>query len=278
MMTRLPPLDAVVACASNNATILDANLRKSPAVASGRLPLHVERDAPSAAIAYNRALDATRAGIVILAHHDVFLPDGWDRLLALRIAEVERIDPDWGVIGPFGVGRENRMNYGPVWSSSIGMIAGLVPETPVPVQSFDELLLVLRRSSGLRFDETLPNFHLYGLDIAQTAWAAGKGAWTVPLPLVHNDRFHEALGEDFGQAYDHVRRKWRAHLPLNAPVVAVDRWGLALRKVRRDSRRSTAYRAALSVSPEVDPRVYAARCGWSDLNPSVDALAAGPGA
>ena len=39
------------------------------------------------------------------------------------------------------------------------------------MQSFDELLIVLRRDSGLRFDEGLPGWHMYGTDIVQTARA-----------------------------------------------------------------------------------------------------------
>ena len=44
----------VLACASHSEPILAANLGRSPLLAE--VPLHVERDAPSAAIAYNRAL------------------------------------------------------------------------------------------------------------------------------------------------------------------------------------------------------------------------------
>ncbi len=66
----------VLACASHSEAILAANLGRSPLLAE--VPLHVERGAPSAAIAYNRALDATSAPIVVFAHHDVFLPPGWE--------------------------------------------------------------------------------------------------------------------------------------------------------------------------------------------------------
>jgi hypothetical protein len=47
----------VIACASHSEAILAANLGRSPLLAD--VSLHVERDAPSAAIAYNRALAAT---------------------------------------------------------------------------------------------------------------------------------------------------------------------------------------------------------------------------
>ena len=83
----------VLACASHSEPILAANLGRSPLLAE--VPLHVERDAPSAAIAYNRALAATSAPVVVFAHHDVFLPPGWDSLLAARLAECTRCRSAW---------------------------------------------------------------------------------------------------------------------------------------------------------------------------------------
>ncbi len=113
-----------IACASHSDAILQANLAKSPCLAT--LPLHVERNAPSAAAAYNAALDATDADVVIFAHHDVYLPKGWDKVLQTRIAEVQAQDPDWALYGSFGVGLD-AAHIGPVWSSSLGQIVGRVP-------------------------------------------------------------------------------------------------------------------------------------------------------
>ena len=96
-------MDFTVACASNNDAILNANLALSPMFAAG-MPLHLERNAPSAAIAYNRALDATTAPIVVFAHHDVYLPLGWETMLQARLAEVAAVDPNWALFGAFGVG------------------------------------------------------------------------------------------------------------------------------------------------------------------------------
>lgn len=157
-----------IVTASNSDEILSRNLLRSPLLQSLSVELHVERDPPSAAAAYNRGLDATTAEIVVFAHHDVFLPAGWDALLAERIAEVERQDPEWGLIGAFGIGLDEQ-EYGPVWSSSIGRIIGRVSLEPVPAQSYDELLIVMRRGAGLRFDEAMPWFHFYGTDIVQPA-------------------------------------------------------------------------------------------------------------
>ncbi|MGB8811688.1 MAG: hypothetical protein WCC57_00725, partial [Paracoccaceae bacterium] len=256
------------ATASHSPAILEANLKLSPMLATGAMKLHVETDAPSASIAYNRVLDATTEDIIVFAHHDVFLPEGWDDLLRARIAELTAHDPNWALLGAFGVGMDVRP-FGPVWSSSLGMIVGRVPLTPEPVQSFDELLIVLRRDSGLRFDEALPDWHMYGTDIVQTAWAAGKGAYVVALPCIHNDRYHRALGQDYFECYRFMQRKWAARLPMYTPIVKISRSGLHLLRNRWRDWRSHDFRLGMSVETDTDPREYARRCGWGDLRPSV---------
>lgn len=253
--------DFVIACASHSPALLSANLGRSPLLA--QIPLHVERDAPSAAVAYNRALAATTAPIMVFAHHDVYLPQGWDSLLAARLAE---LPDDWAVFGSFGVGLDGA-HIGPVWSSSLGMIVGRVPMAPAPVQAFDELLIVLRRDAGLRFDEALPGWHMYGTDIVQTAHAAGRGAYAGALPCIHNDRYHDALGPDFDAAYRFIQRKWATALPLRTPITKISRSGLHLLRDRWRNRRSAPVREGMALGTDHPVEALAARCGWSHLGP-----------
>ncbi len=258
-------MDFVVVCASHSDEILNANLARSPMLAS--LPLHIERGATSAAQAYNRALDATTAPVVIFAHHDVFLPQGWDALLAARLAEVAALDPNWALFGPFGVGLD-ASHIGPVWSSSIGLIVGRVPIPPAPVQSYDEMVIVLRRASNLRFDPALPGWHMYGTDIVTQARTSGLGAYAGALPCIHNDRYHDHLRDDFVECYQAMRAKWRDHLPLRTPIIKISRSGLHLYKNRWQDYRSERFRANMSVGIAHSPEGLAARCGWSDLTAS----------
>lgn len=249
----------VVVSASHSDAILGANLGRSPLMR--HVPLHVERNAPSAAVAYTRALAATTAPVVVFAHHDVYLPPGWDRLLAARLAE---LPPDWAVFGSFGIGLDGA-HIGPVWSSSLGMIVGRVPMKPAPVQSVDELLIVLRRDSGVRFDEALPGWHMYGPDIVQTARAAGKGAYAGALPCIHNDRYHGALGRDFDEAYRFMQRKWANRLPIRTPITKISRSGLHLMRDRWNNRRSADFREGMAIGTDHPVEFLAERCGWSNL-------------
>jgi hypothetical protein len=255
-----------VAVVSNSPEILDANLKRSPMIESGNVPLRVETGAPSASIGYNRLLDATDAEIVIFAHQDVYFPLGWDALLRHRIAELTKHDPHWALLGTYGVDL-NDEGYGPVWATSLGSIVGKVPTAPVQVQSYDELVIIMRRSKGVRFDEKLPHFHMYGTDIVQIAGAAGLKSYVMSLPVVHNDRFHHQLDDHFASGYHYVRRKWRAKLPLWSPVLKVAWHGLHLTRVRRHNVASHDVRLGMAESADIDARVYAALCGWNDLTP-----------
>ena len=270
------PVRAVAIAAVNDEESLALNLARSPMIASGAVPLHVERGAPSAGAAYNRGIDRTGTDILLMVHQDVYFPTGWEGRLAAAIAAVEAVDPDWGVIGSFGIDADHA-GHGRLWSSGIGGLMGTPVSAPVPVESLDELLIVMRRGAGLRFDEA-PLWHLYGTDIVQAARTAGAGAWVADLPVVHNDRFHGRLGADFSAGYHHVRRKWADRLPLSSPVVRIDRWGLGLPIYRLRAARSRRWRAAMALDPSVDPRIYAARCGWERgpvPPPAGDAHAAG---
>ena len=251
-----------IAAACNSEAILAANLARSPLIGATRL--HCEWNAPSAAIAYNRALDATGAEIVVFAHQDVYFPKGWDALLHRRITEVAAHDPNWALIGAFGVGLDGA-HWGPVWSSSLGQIVGRVPDAPVLVQSYDEMVIILRRASGLRFDEGLPGWHMYGTDIVAQARASGLGAWAVSLPCIHNDRFHGTLGPDYTECYRAMQRKWAGQLPLRTPITKISRSGLHLRRDLWRARRSVGFRADLAVGIETPVEDLARRCGWLDL-------------
>ena len=252
-----------IACASNSDAILNANLAQSPMFAAG-IPLHLERNAPSAAIAYNRALDATTADIVVFAHHDVYLPKGWETVLAARLAEVQAVDPNWALFGAFGVGLD-AAHIGPVWSSSLGQIVGRVPLQPTEVQSFDELLIVLRRALDLRFDGSAPGWHMFGTDIVQTARSRGLRAYAGALPTIHNDRYHEALQSDFVECYRYMQSKWRADLPLRTPIIKISRSGLHLYRSRWQNRSSADFRANMAVGVDHAPQHLAKLCGWADL-------------
>lgn len=250
-----------IIAAVNDDQSLAQNLVASEMVRSGAVQVHAERGAKSASIAYNRGLDATDAPIVIFAHQDVYFPPGWETALSKVIEQVEAQDPNWGLIAPFGIS-EAAEHIGQVWSTSLGSVIGRDTQGPEKAQSYDELVIVMRRASGLRFDDAMPQFHLYGTDIVQTAQQKGLGAYVCNLPVVHNDGFHDRLRSDFADAYHFLRKKWSTKLPLRTPVLWVTKSGWGLPIYRLKAWRSVNKRRSSAFDTATDPKVYSAKCGW----------------
>jgi hypothetical protein len=97
------------------------------------------------------------------------------------------------------------------------------PELPAKVATLDELLLVVRRDSPLRFDPAL-GFHLYGADICLQA--AERGLAVVALgALCHHNSRTIGLPRAFYHSAEVFARKWRNRLPIATPCVIIDRAG-----------------------------------------------------
>lgn len=205
--------DFCVAAAVNDREILAACLARSPDISSGRLELKTYEGYSSAATALNAGLDNSTAPFVIFAHQDVYLPGPWLESLIHQIKQIERVHENWGVLGLFGR-RTTGEWVGRVWSSGLGREAGEGGFAPAEAATLDELLLVVRRASGLRFDEGLPGFHLYGTDIVTEGHVRGVPAFVVDAPVVHNSRPVKTLKGAYAQAYRYMQKKWRKRLPV----------------------------------------------------------------
>ncbi|MEP3052417.1 MAG: glycosyltransferase [Erythrobacter sp.] len=209
--------DFCVIAAVDNDKILDQCLKRSPDIASGRVGLTEIRGAHNMASAYNQGLAETSQSICILAHQDVYLPDGWVDRAIEALDALEQRAPEWLVAGPYGVRADGR-HAGQVWDVTMGRELGGPFAAPVEVGSFDELVLILRRTPGFQFDVGLPHFHLYGTDLAQTAWSLHRSSWAVNLPVVHNNRPIVSLGGGYADAYQYCRNKWRDRLPIETTI------------------------------------------------------------
>lgn len=218
-----------IVVATNNRHLLNSNLRQSPGIGE-HADMHVMEGYASAASAYNAGLAKSSHEIAIFVHQDVYLPSGWFESLQTKIAELERSDPKWGVVGVYGVSTDFK-RVGHVFTNGLNTTLGGPFETPVEVQSLDELILILNRKSGLRFDEKLPGFHLYGTDICQIAIEAGKKAYVLDLFCVHNSKSIAYLGPDFWRACSFINRKWRHRLPIQTPCAPLKKGDIYLIQV-----------------------------------------------
>ncbi|MFH1371548.1 MAG: glycosyltransferase [Planctomycetota bacterium] len=259
------------ACVSNSVAVVAAvnkdealvgNLAKSPCLLKGDIPLIVERGHESAAKAYNAGLSRTNAEIIVFAHQDVYLPERWDLQLLAAVQYLELHDKNWAVLGVVGFDRNGAI-VGRVWSSGLKReIEGTSCSSPVPVVSIDELLIVLNAKVGLKFDENLPGYHLYGTDIVQTAIERGLTAYVFEAPIIHNSTAVVWLDRSYGRAYRYMQRKWKAKLPIETTVVPITRYGWPLFRKRICAfKRNTLERRPIAIKYE-SPQVIAMRLGY----------------
>jgi len=212
-----------VAAAVNEPDTLAACLARSPDIVTGLLPLKTYMGYSSAGTAYNAALDGCAdADIVIFAHQDVYLPSGTFALLQAQLEALTRLDPNWAIAGAIG-GTAARALIGQTWCSGHGKLLGARVSAPTPIVTLDEMVLIVRIAAGLRFDEKLQGFHLYGADIILAACAAGLSSWVIDLPVVHHSRPVISLGGSYYDAYRYIQHKWRHQLPIYNLVCPLER-------------------------------------------------------
>lgn len=209
--------------ASNDDQVLRETLLASPDLKTG-VEINIQRECFSAAHAYNRGLKATRGEILVFLHQDVYLPTGWLSKLyeILRLAHTE--DSSWGVLGSFGVDKCGA-GKGYLYSTGCRGIIGSAFLGIAPVETLDEVLLIVRRSSGLKFDESIGGFHLYGADICLSSSKLGMKNYAISNFCIHNSNGIQLLPAAYWRCFLRIRQKWWDHLPVNTPCMPVTRWG-----------------------------------------------------
>jgi hypothetical protein len=207
---------------SGNPSLFERNFAASPCLAKLQPNrIIVQEGFSSAATAYNDAIEKAETDLIVFAHQDVYFPGQWLADLNRSIEILEESDPDWGVLGCSGV--NNRGLWAAyLYSVGLGVLGGPF-ERPVAIDTLDEFILILRKSSGLRFDSTLPHFHFYGTDICMSARKKGKKCYAISAFSVHNTSYGP-LAPEFYRCYWHIKKKWKEFLPIQTSCIRVTRW------------------------------------------------------
>jgi hypothetical protein len=93
------------------------------------------------------------------------------------------------------------------------------------VETLDEVILIFRKSSNLRFDPMLPGYHMYGADICLEAQSRGRKNYAVSALCIHNTNTYVMFPAAFWKSYWFVRKKWRSRLPIQTSCIEITRWG-----------------------------------------------------
>jgi hypothetical protein len=233
MGKNLGPITFVVPV--SNDVIYQKNFLSSPLFStSNNCQILTQRGFSSAPKAYNAAIDQALNEVIIFTHQDVFFPESWLAGLEGALRCLETQDPNWGVLGCFGSAKGKIGGVGRVYTTGMGM-HGKEIIRPEPVETLDEIVLVVRKSSGLRFDPFLPHFHLYGVDICMSAKEKGMGCYAIPDFCIHNTMQIIDLPKEFYSCYRYVKKKWSKYLPIYASCIKISRFDkeLYLRQIRK---------------------------------------------
>jgi Glycosyltransferase like family len=222
-------LSVTFVAAVNNQTVLHNNLLRSPRLRERQgIQWLFKEGFSSAPMAYNQALDEAQHDLVVFIHQDVYLPEPWLDQLAASIDFLDARKIEWGVLGSFGSHPDAPGGLGRVFTTGLGSHGNAIDE-PTPAETLDEIVLVVRKSSGLRFDEKLPHYHMYGVDLCLLARSRGLGCYAIPATCVHNTNQLIDLPAEFVQCYRYVKRKWASALPIAASCITVSRFDRELR-------------------------------------------------
>jgi hypothetical protein len=177
----------------------------------------------SAAAAYNDAIEKSTTDVLVFAHQDVYLPEGWASKLQDALETVSKQDPEWGVLGVWGLDATGQ-GVGDVFCTFAMRRLGGAFAGVMEVRTLDEVMLIVRKSSGLRFDEQMKGFHLYATDICLQARKRGMKCYAISAFCVHNTNGYLMLPLEFWKYCLFIRKKWKAELPIFAPCAKITFW------------------------------------------------------
>jgi GT2 family glycosyltransferase len=172
------------------------------------IPIDNTSNTLSAHEALNQGLKKATGEIVVFCHQDVKFPQGWIEKLLEQIVIVERTHKNWGVLGTFGIAKDGSP-AGHIIDCGVHFYC---PPLPVEAQSLDEHCLIIRKGSGLEFDENLGGFHLYGADICLEAMTKGLTNFAIDTCLEHLS-LGRKLDQSFYDAMNRLYIKWRNKNP-----------------------------------------------------------------
>lgn len=218
----------------------------------------------AASLALNDGIEKSDNELIVCVHQDVILPVTWADSFLEKRREVESLGVPVGVVGCWGItsGGEraghvyhrDRQLY-PRKSGDAGNSEPM--SLPKKVETLDELLISFRKSSGLRFDPTLPSFFGYAVDLCLQSDAKGLQNFAIDCPCVHQTADQRRIRAELFQSNTYLVEKWRNVLPIHTPSGALDgKWSLWRDRLKLELQALAGYtpsRMWWEELPQVDP-------------------------
>jgi hypothetical protein len=216
----------------NKEDVLKRNILRSKVYRDGKHEFIIQTGYDNVPRAYNDAVAKATNELLVFCHQDVFFPDSWEDEFFAQLAKVEEKDPDWGVLGSYGVQAAIRF-----WTRKRGItyvgdhrltVAGgrfviddrFPKDLPREVETLDEEILIVRKQYAV-FDEDIPNNHFYGADLCLRATAEGRKSYAISAYLHHN-MTSTWIKEDFYVAGRYMYDKFNRKLPISTTCVIIE--------------------------------------------------------
>ena len=196
----------------------------------------------SLANAMNAGIEKAKNEIIVLVHEDTFLPDGWQAELEAAIDEIEKIDPNWGILGVAGL--DDKGKPAGHYSDPNNFCNTFKKNQKfVEATSVDEHLMILNRKIFPKADENIVGIHGIGTDMVLTSIQNGNKCYIVNAPSIHKykngkgeiikklmdspkiaDRLNYAYKADKLCCDEYISKKWDKLTPFDSIVTHYDKW------------------------------------------------------
>jgi len=166
------------------------------------IPIYNDNNQYTAPQALNIGIDKSTTNILITCHQDVIFPPNFTTTIMEKIHKYD----GFGIMGVAGIDK-NDCGAGGIKSPDGRSFE--VKEKESEVVTLDELCLIVRKDSKLRFDESLDGFHLYGVDICLQSLSLGMKNYAVDCEVVHLSKDGRNNIEDIRKNYLRIMTKLR---------------------------------------------------------------------
>ena len=119
---------------------------------------------------------------VVILHQDAF-PDDTYNALVLKIENLEKLDPNWGVIGNAGKKQSDFIKGYMSLTRHDGI--HYTNFSPVKVDTIDENVMIIKGGSGITVSRDLTGYHFYGFDISSVAARLGYNVYVIDFLWRH---------------------------------------------------------------------------------------------